>query len=110
FVVDVAVALFGVSLAFSIQLSFTHLELIPTMVWYRRKNWRHSREWHASLAQIVLNLLCLLLLGIFWYYRGWMTSGFGGFCGFMFYLIIGSIVGVSPWFAYWGTRKIRGQV
>ena len=114
FVIDVAVALFGVSLAFSIQLSYDKLKIIPTMIWYRlkkpRRSERERRELCGSVAEVVLNSLALVTLGAFWYYRECVTRLFpGGFGSFMLYLIFGAIVGVSPWFAYWGTRKIAGK-
>lgn len=46
-------------------------------------------------------------LSAFWYYRECVTRLLpGGFWWFMLYLIFGAIVGVLPWFAFLGTRKI----
>ena len=111
FVVDMAVALFGVSLAFSIQLSYSGLKIIPTMIGYRWKDRcskdQSGREWRGSVAEVVFNSLSLVPLGAFWYYRECVTRLLpGGFWWFMLYLIFGAIVGVLPWFAFLGTRKI----
>jgi hypothetical protein len=54
-------------------------------------------------------VLLLLVLGAFWYYRGELRSWLPvGGLGFMFYLIIGAIVGISPWFVYIITGLMPG--
>jgi hypothetical protein len=114
FVVDAALALFGVSLGLSIQLSYSDLKIFPTMICYRlRKRRRESlseterRELCGSVAEVVFNSLTIAPLGAFWYYRECVTRLLPNeFWWFMLYLIFGAVVGLLPWVAFLGTRKI----
>jgi len=109
FVADVAVALFAVSLTFSGQLSYTELEVFPTMFLYRWAFCLHDRLCLASLFFDAFNFLSLVLLGAFWYYRGELRSRLPvGTLGFMAYLITGAFFGLLPWFVYWYMHLIVG--
>jgi hypothetical protein len=113
FVLDVAVSLFALALAFSIQFSFTSWGFFPSVFY-----WRHlecllsDRTCFGSALFIFLNVLSLLPLAFLWYKRGFLTGHWpfrgNGFWTLVLCLIVAGVVGLVPWYIYIFVRLVIG--
>ena len=97
FIVNFAVTLFAVSLGFSIDFANRDWDFFPTVCLYRGVN---DSTCVASLVLVVGFILCLLPLGLFWYYRERIYGRPKNMRALFGYLIFGAIIGILPWIAY----------